>query len=98
MSSLSSLENSHVRHSILAIYFSYGMVIRPPGFSCSIFLVLLIIDFNFSASLVLDNVMITLIGEERAGLHVVYQLACTLICSHFCVWPFGSMSKMICDS
>ena len=56
------------------------------GFSCCIFLVLLIIEFISSASLVLYSISITLIGEERAGVYVfVYQLACTLMLPLFCV-------------
>ena len=68
------LENLNDCHSILAGFFLYGMVIRPPGIFLCIFLVLLIIDFISSASLVLYSIIITLIGEERAGLYViVYQ-------------------------
>ena len=68
------------------------------GFSCCIFLVLFIIDFISFASLALYSIIITLTGEERAGLYVVvYQWACTLLCSHFCVCLFGSMAKVICD-
>ena len=64
------LENLHVRHSILAVFFLYGMVVSPPG----ICLVLLIIDFISSASLFMYSIIITLIGEERANLYVVvYQ-------------------------
>ena len=46
------LENSHVSHAILAVFFLCGIVIRVLGFSCCIFLVLLIIDFISSASFV----------------------------------------------
>ena len=71
------LENSHVRHSILAVFFLYGMVIRPPG----IFLLHISdsVDYCFhffisSVLLVLYSIIIILIGEERAGLYVVvYQ-------------------------
>ena len=39
------------------------------------------------------------LGKRGAGLYVVVcQWACTLKCSHFCVCPFGSMPKVICDS
>ena len=82
------LDNSHVRHSILAVFFLY--------ISCCIFLVLLIIDFVSSASLVLYSIIITLLGEERADLYVVvYQWACILVCFHFCVCPFGA--TVICS-
>ena len=54
-------------------------------FSCSIFLVLLIIVFISSASLFLYNIMITLIG--RADIFCCCLSACTLVCSHFCICP-----------
>ena len=76
-----------------------GIVIRPPVTSWCIFLVLLIIYFISSASLVLYSIIITLTGKERAGLYiVVYQWACTLVCAHFCVCPFGSLPTVICES
>ena len=94
-----SLENSHVYHSILAVFFLYGIVIRPFGMFLVQLLILLIIDFISSASLVLYIIIVTLIREERADLYIfVYHWACTLVCSHFCVCPFGSMPKVICDS
>ena len=68
------LKDLHVLHSISAVCFLYGMVIRPPRLFCCIFLILLIIDFVSSASVVLYSIIITLIGEERADLYVVvYQ-------------------------
>ena len=83
------LENSHARHSILAVFFLYGMVIRPPGnFLLHIYGSGLIVDFISSASVVLYNIIITLIGEKRAGLYVaVYQWACTLVGSHILCLP-----------
>ena len=66
------LENSHVRHSILVDFFLYGVVIRPPG----TFLLHISgsVDFISSASLDLYSIIITLTGEETAGLYVVvYQ-------------------------
>ena len=84
------LENLHVRHSV--------WVIKPSWIFC-IFLVLLIIDFISSASLVLYSIIITLIGEEGADLYTVFcQWACTLVCAHFCVCPFGATQKVICNS
>ena len=48
-------------------------------FICCIFLVLLIIDFISSASLVLYSITITLIGEERAGVCEPRQ-------ANLCLW------------
>ena len=86
------LENSHIRHSILAVFVLYGMIIRHPG---AVYFWL----FHFPSITCSVQHIITLTGEERADLYiVVYQWACTLECSHFCVCPFGSRPKVICDS
>ena len=65
--------NSHAHHSILAVFFLYRMVIRSPG----IFLLHISGSVDYfipSASHVLYSIIITLIGEGRAGLYVVvYQ-------------------------
>ena len=80
------LENSHVRHSILAVLFLYGMV--KGLLSCCIFLVLLIIDFISSASFILYSIIIALIGEERAVVYaisiikLVHLYAPTFVCAH----------------
>ena len=76
------LENSHVRHSILAVFFLYGMVIRPPG----VFLLHMSgsVDYWFH-SLVLYSIIDTLIGEERQGWSICYCLSVSL---YNCMLPF----------
>ena len=80
------LENLHVHHSIMAVFFLNGMVIRPHG----ICLVLLIIDFisSSSASLFMYSIIITLIGKRGfvymllSISELVYLYAPTFVFAH----------------
>ena len=64
-------ENLQVRHSILVVFFLYGMAIRPPEISLQHISGSVVFLFLSSASLVLYSIITTLIGEQRAGLYVV---------------------------
>ena len=94
------LENSHVRHSImiLAVFFLYGMVIRPPG----IFLLHISgsADYWFHflciTCSIWYSIIITLTGEERAGLQL-YMLLSISELVHFYAPTFVFAHLALCQ-
>ena len=100
MSFQSHARKFHVRHSILAVFFfvRHGHKASWEFLAAYFWFCWLLVSFPLHH---LFSIALSSHGLGKSGLVYmlfVYQWACTLVCSHFCVCPFSSMPKVICDS